>query len=209
MEPLTAKQKEILGFIRERVMRDRLAPTIREIGVRFGFSSTGTVRDHLEALARKGYLTLGRQKARGIELDQRLFGLPIVGRVAAGEPKLAEQDIEGYLEPYEWAGDRAQAGTGPSDWAGYERLFCLRVKGDSMKDAGIIEGDLVVVRRQPEAEPGEVVVALFEDEATVKTLRRIGGKFYLCPANEKYKPIPCTPVTRILGRVVTVVRKYV
>jgi len=194
-EMLTQKQREILEFIRGRVTRERMPPTLREIGRHFGFSSTGTVRDHLGALARKGYLTLTRQKARAIELNRRLFGIPILGRVQAGEPTFAEQDVEGYLEPYVWAGD--------------EQLFCLRVKGDSMKDAGIIEGDLVVVRRQAKADAGDVVVALMEDEATVKTLRRAGKGFSLCPANDRYTPIPCTPATKILGRVVSVVRRYV
>lgn len=192
---LTSKQKEVLEFVRRRVIEERLPPTLREIAVRFGFSSTGTVRDHLEALARKGYLRLARKKARAIELDRRLLGIPICGRVAAGEPRLAEQDIEGYLEAYR-----------PSQG---EELFCLRVKGDSMKDAGIIEGDLVVVRRQSGANPGEIVVALVDDEATVKTLRKQGGKYFLFPANERYKPLLFRGSTKVLGKVVSVVRKYV
>lgn len=195
-ESLTEKQRLVLDFIRSRISGgERLAPTIREIAARFGFSSTGTVRDHLEALARKGCLTLRRGKARAIELDRRLFGIPIVGRVAAGEPKFADQDIEGYLEPYEQASG--------------EELFCLRVKGDSMKGAGILEGDLVVVRRQPKADPGDIIVALIDDEATVKTLRKAGREYFLDPANERYRPIHFKSPAKVLGKVVTVVRKYV
>jgi repressor LexA len=195
MERLTPKQKSVLDFIRERVSAAGLPPTLREIGSHFGFASTGTVRDHLAALARKGYLTLTRQKARAIELDSRVFGIPILGRVQAGEPKLAEQDIEGYLEPYVWAGD--------------ERLFALKVKGDSMKDAGILEGDTVVVRKQAKAEQGEIVVAIIGDEATVKRFGRKGGRYFLFPANDAFGPIPVTRETAVLGKVVTVLRNYV
>lgn len=193
--PLTPKQKEVLEFIRGRVAGGSLPPTLREIGGHFGFASTGTVRGHLNALARKGYLTLTRQKARAIELDRRLFGIPILGRVQAGEPQLAQEDVEGYLEPYVWAGD--------------EKLFALRVKGDSMRDAAILEGDLVVVRRQAVAQPGEVVVALIGDEATVKRFGKKGGKAFLFPENSAYKPIPFTAEAKVLGKVVTVVREYV
>ena len=109
--------------------------------------------------------------------------------------QLAEQDIEGYLEPYVWAGD--------------EELFALRVKGDSMKDAGILEGDTVVVRKQPKAELGEIVVAIIGDEATVKRLGKKGSGYFLLPANDAYRPIPFTSRSAILGKVVTVLRNYV
>lgn len=186
----------MLDFIRERVGGAGFPPTLREIAGHFGFSSTGTVRDHLKALARKGYLELTRQKARAIGISGGMSGIPIAGRVVAGEPRLAEQDIEGYLDLRELARPRGD-------------LFALRVDGDSMKDAGIMAGDTVVVRRQARAEDGDIVVALVNDEATVKFLRRKGGGFSLHPANSAYRPIPLGASARILGRVVTVMRNYV
>ena len=156
---LTAKQKQVLDFIRSKISADNSAPTIREIAGHFRFSSTGTVRDHLLALNRKGYLKRNSRKARALELEGRVRGLPIVGMVVCGKPRFAQEDIEGYLQPEKIFKDG-------------EDFFCLRATGDSMSGAGIIEGDLLVVRRQPQAQNGEIVVALIGDEATVKFLRR-------------------------------------
>jgi repressor LexA len=203
-EALTVRQKQILDFIRRRISLDRIPPSIREIAGFFGFSSTGTVRDHLRALSRKGYLKLNRNKARSLELVREEYpGLPIVGMVVCGKPQFAQEDIEGYLQP-----DKIFK---PGD-----DLFCLRAKGDSMSGAGIMEGDLLVVRRQPRAEDNEIVVALIGDETTVKFLRRLplGGqgrkpKYYLEPANKKYRNLAVTEAVSIIGRVISVVRKYV
>jgi repressor LexA len=195
MRELSVKQKEILGFIRDSISRNNLAPTIREIAGRFGFSSTGTVRDHLSALSRKGYLKLTRHKARAIELTREVFRIPILGRVAAGSPQLAVEDIEGYIELSDFNNPDGD-------------LFALRVKGDSMREAGILERDIVIVRRQSKAGNGDIVVALLGDEATVKTFTARNKKFFLVPQNTKYKEIVCTESTVIIGRVVSVVRKY-
>ncbi len=193
---LTQRQREVLNFIRRKISTEKLTPTIREIARHFGFSSTGTVRDHLLALSKKGYLKLNKNKARALELTAEEQGLPIVGMVACGKPQFAQEDIEGYLQM-----DKI--------FKPCLELFCLRARGDSMSGAGIIEGDLVVVRRQPQAQNGEIVVALIGDEATVKFLRRRKNKYYLEPANKKYRALPFTESTSIVGKVVSVVRKYV
>jgi len=202
-DPLTTKQKQVLDYVRRRIMFDRISPTIREVAVFFGFSSTGTVRDHLRALSRKGYLKLNKNKARAMELSGLAQGLPVVGMVACGKPELALEDIESYLEPDKMFVDRGD-------------LFCLRAKGESMSGAGIIEGDILVVRRQSQAQPGDIVVALAGEEATVKFLRRLPGsgvgrkcKYYLEPANKKYRDLPVTESTLIIGRVISVLRNYV
>jgi repressor LexA len=196
MRELSVKQREILQFIRDSIGSSSRAPTIREIAAHFGFSSTGTVRDYLAALSRKGYLKLNRHKARAIELNRQLFSIPVLGRVAAGSPQLAVEDIEGYIDPGEF------------DNPGGD-LFALRVKGDSMREAGILEGDIVVVRRQAKAAHGDIVVALLGEEATVKVFTVRGRKFFLCPRNSRYKDIPCTDSTKIIGKVISVIRRYV
>ncbi len=193
---LTARQKQVLDFIRGRINEDKISPTIREIAGFFGFSSTGTVRDYLRALSKKGYLKLNRNKARALELIKENQGLPIVGEVACGKPCFAQEDIEGYLRL-----DKITKGS--------SELFCLRAKGDSMSGAGIVEGDLMVVRRQAQAQNGEIVVALIGDEATVKFLRRKNNKYYLEPANKKYRAMLFTESVSIIGKVVSVIREYV
>ena len=193
---MSSKQKEVLAFIREKIREDSLPPTIREIARYFKFSSTGTVRDYLHALVRKGYLRLKKQKARAIELSESISGIPVLGKITAGSPQIAQEDIVGYLDL-----DKL---VNPD-----EDLFALRVKGDSMLDAGIMEGDTVVVRKQPKAENGDIVVALMMDEATVKYFKKDNKGFFLCPANKKYKPIAFTESMVILGKVIAVLRKYV
>jgi repressor LexA len=202
-EPLTARQKQILDFIRRKISLDRISPTIREVAGFFGFSSTGTVRDHLQALSKKGYLKLNKNKARALELVREERGLPIVGMVACGKPQFAQEDIEGYLQL-----DRI--------FNSDDNLFCLRAKGESMSGAGIMEGDILVVRRQSQAQNNEIVVALIGDEATVKFLRCLPAgrqgknfKYYLEPANKKYRSLAVTESTAIIGRVISVLRKYV
>jgi len=195
MRLLSPKQKEVFSFIRESILRKNLPPTLREIAVYFGFSSTGTVRDYLESLCKKGYIKLNPRRARAIELIKGSSGIPVLGRVSAGHPKLAEEDIEGYI--------------------GFDELmipgegvFALRVKGDSMSGAGILEGDIVVVRRLQKADEGDIVVALIHDEATVKFFRRRGKKYVLAPANDQYKEIVFGESFCIIGKVISVIRKY-
>ena len=158
-------------------------------------SSTGTVRDYLKALVDKGYIRISEGKARAIELVKEAFRVPILGVVAAGNPTLAVEDIEGYV-------DLDDVYFSDSD------IFALRVKGDSMIEAGIMPNDLVMVRRQSVAQVGEIVVALIGDEATVKRLSRIGTHYFLVPANPKYEPIPVTEETSIIGKVMTSIRRY-
>ena len=194
--PLTEKQKEILKFIYEKVRSSNLPPTLREIGTQFGFSSTGTVRDHLKALVKKGYLRIAANKSRAIELiREKLLAFPILGRVQAGLPTLAVEDIEGYLDLNSLVF---------SD----DNIFALRVHGDSMIEAGIMPDDLVLVRRQTVAQTGETVVALVGEDATVKRLRRRGDKFLLEPANTRYEPIPMNQDVTIVGKVISVIRRY-
>ena len=195
-ESLSKRQKSVLEFIRRRIIQDNLPPTIREIAGYFKFSSTGTVRDHLNALARKGYIRIGRQKARSIELVRGMFGIPVLGRIAAGSPQQAQEDIEGYLDPAEFFNPD-------------ENLFALRVKGDSMIEAGILEGDTVIVRKQSRADDGDIVVALIADEATVKFFKKNGKRFFLAPANKKYKAFLLSENSLILGKVIRILRKYV
>ena len=193
---LTEKQRSVLSFICEQIRETNLPPTIREIAGHFGFSSTGTVRDHLKALTEKGFIRVSANKSRAIELiREALFHVPIAGVVRAGAPALAVEDIEGYLEL-----DKLIFTT--------DDVFALRVKGDSMVGAGIMNGDLAVVRRQNAAQLGEIVVAVIGEEATVKRLARRGTAFFLDPENPDYHPIPVNEDTSIIGKVINVIRNY-
>ncbi|NTV29402.1 MAG: transcriptional repressor LexA [Candidatus Omnitrophica bacterium] len=193
---LTDKQKEVLRFIYERIRFKQHAPTIREIGEHFGFSSTGTVRDYLHALVQKGYIRVQEGKSRAIELvKEALFQIPVLGRVQAGMPVFAAEDLLGFLNL------ENLVFPGPD-------VFALKVRGQSMRDAGIMEGDFVVVRKQDHAQSGDVVVALVGDEATVKRLARRANEYFLDPANPDFQPIPLTSEASIIGKVVQVVRDY-
>ncbi|MGH7318264.1 MAG: transcriptional repressor LexA [Candidatus Rokuibacteriota bacterium] len=205
MEPrLTRRQQEVLSFIRQFSHRHGLPPTVRELGERFRVTPRAAF-DHLRALERKGYLrrraTAGRTSraltlAEGGQLPGG--GIPILGRIAAGVPLLSEENAEGTLPlAAEWVGGRG------------EGLFSLRVRGESMVDAHIVEGDLVVVRRQDHAQPGDIVVALVDGEATVKRFAREGRSVLLKPEHPTLAPIVIPPDTkdvRILGKVVGLVR---
>jgi repressor LexA len=197
---MSDRARDILAFI-QRFSRDRgYPPTIREIGEQFHIASTNGVRYYLQKLERDGHFKRTSKLSRGIVLHRgasaaRASGIPILGRVAAGQPILAEESYEGRLEPAEMFGET-------------ENLFALRVRGDSMIDAGILEGDYVVVRQQERASTGEIVVALLEDEATVKYYRPHRDKVELIAANPRYSPITVTRDTafRILGVVKGVMR---
>jgi len=192
---LTEKQKNVLQFIFNKIKNEHMPPTIREIAEEFGFSSTGTVRDYLKALVDKGYIKVSEGKARAIELVKEAFRIPVLGAVAAGSPILAVEDIEGYVELDDLFFSDAD-------------IFALRVKGDSMIDAGIMPDDLVLVRRQQAAEIGDIVVALLGEEATVKRLVKEGNNFFLQPANSLYQPIPVNEDVSLVGKVITSIRKY-
>ena len=195
---LNDRAREILSFI-QRYSRERgFPPTIREIGKAFEISSTNGVRYYLNLLEKSGDLKRSGKISRGIESRAVVpppLGIPILGRVAAGQPILAEESREGQLELQDMFGDP-------------KGLFALRVRGDSMIDAGIHEGDYVVVRHQERANAGEIVVGLLEDEATEKYYQPRRGRIELIAANEKYDPIVVENETsfRILGVVRGVIR---
>lgn len=193
---LTDKQKKVLKFIYRSIRQQKLPPTIREIAEEFSFSSTGTVRDYLKALVSKGYIKITANKSRAIELvSDALFSVPILGKVQAGLPSLAVEEIEGYLNL-------------DSLMFSDDSTFALRVRGDSMVEAGIMPDDLVLVKKQNVAQTGETIVALIEEEATVKNLGKKQGRYFLEPANPNYQPIPVDEHVSIIGKVISVVRKY-
>lgn len=214
---LTARQQQILQVIRNFAQRRGYAPTLRQIGEATGLASRSSVSYQLSILQRKGYLRRIAGRPRTIELrlpgqptlrlevedladavdlksqDRASVPVPLYGQIAASPPNLAEQDIGDTWElPKELVGDGS--------------LFRLRVRGDSMINAAIADGDIVVVRQQSQAESGEIVVALIEGEATVKTLQRASSEVWLMPHNPAYRPIPGKHAT-ILGKVVTVLRR--
>jgi len=193
---LTKKQNNILIFIRKRI-RQGLPPTIREIASEFKFSSTGTVRDYLGALCRKGFILLSEKKSRAIELTEKaMLSIPILGQVPAGVPVLAVENVEDYFNV-----DKL--------FMQQDELFFLRVKGDSMVGAGIMPEDLVLVKKQPCAQDKDIVVCRIDGEVTVKILRNKGNYFYLEPANKNYSIIPLNGNSEIVGKVITAIRKYV
>lgn len=182
MKELTERQEAILGYLIECVRDENCVPTLREIADHFGFKSTNGVRDHLNALERKGCITRRSDVSRGIQIapeyldaEPRERGIPVIGHVAAGSPITAIENLDGYLE-LEGLYER-------------DRHYALRVRGDSMVDAGIWDGDFCIVREQPDIENGEIGVAIVEGEATVKRIRREGAAVELIPANELYRPL--------------------
>lgn len=174
-DPLTARQTEILDFIRQTVECEGRPPTRAEICIAFGFRSPNAAETHLRTLAAKGAIVLEEGRARGIRLVEAL-GLPLVGHVAAGRPMLAVEHIEArYQIDSALFSPRAD--------------YLLRVRGMSMSDAGIIDGDLLAVHRTPQVRAGQVVIARLEDEVTVKTFTREGPIVRLLPANPDFEPI--------------------
>jgi repressor LexA len=208
LDQLTPRQQEILDYINKEIKEKGYPPSIREIGQAIGLRSSSTVHAHLEKLQSLGYLRRDPTKPRALGIlrqeEEEAPGLPpvnfipvpIVGRVTAGEPILAVENIEEYFPL-------------PYNFTSYKDLFMLRVKGDSMIEAGINDGDLVLVHKTPFAQNGDIVVALVEnDEATVKRFfAEPGGKYRLQPENPRYSPLYPESLT-ILGRVVGLVRKF-
>lgn len=192
MFDLTQKQEDVLSFLSKCVREEGYTPSIREIARHFSVN-VRAIQDHLKALERKGYIKRKAGLARVMELSEKIFQIPILGRVTAGTPALAIEDVQGYLP--------AGLKLGPGHY------FALRVKGDSMIGAGILEGDFVITRRQPTADVGEIVVALVEgEESTVKRLARRAGAPALEAANPVYPPITGRPF-EIIGKVIEVRRK--
>ncbi|NLI16497.1 MAG: transcriptional repressor LexA [candidate division Zixibacteria bacterium] len=206
MKDLTKRQRQIFEFIKRSVADLGRPPSLREIGEKFGINSTNGVRTALEALERKGYIRRNRYLSRGIEIlkeaqeyldPEKTLMVPWIGRVAAGTPLWAEQNIEGNF-----CIDRSFV-TG-------DQIFALRVKGDSMMNAGILDGDFVLVRRQETADRGEIVVAQIGDEATVKRYYPEKKRIRLEPENPAYGPIIVekgSPGFTIAGKVVGLLRR--
>jgi repressor LexA len=200
---LTKRQQEIFDFIKRYSAKYGYPPTVRDIGKAVGLASSSTVHAHLANLEKVGLLRRDPSKPRAIELLDRAVegvrnavrpnGLPLVGQVAAGQPVLAEENIEEYVEVPELAG-------------GHDGEYLLRVRGDSMKDAGILEGDFVVVRPADTADDGQIIVGLVGEEATIKRFFREADHIRLQPENAALEPIRSKDV-RVLGRVVGVLRK--
>ncbi len=190
MPRTSTKQQEILEFLREFTKENGYAPSTREICQAVGLRSTASVHYHMTELARQGLIGMDGSKKRAVSVSAPPRGqVPIVGLVTAGQPILAQEQIEGYLP-----------------WEGEAGMFALRVRGDSMIGAGILSGDLVIVRPQSSAQQGDIVVALLGDEATIKRLDFHDG-VWLLPENPAYEPIDGREAA-ILGRVRGVVREY-
>lgn len=205
MKELTDRQREVLGFIRSFTRRHGLPPTVREIGERFRFTPRAAF-DHLRALERKGALrrrVTSKRSSRALTLCDPVSAteeVPILGRIAAGAPLLAEENLEGTL-PIDAGWLQGRGGD----------LFALRVHGESMINAHIVDGDLVLVRKQESAQPGDIVAALLDDEATVKRFQRDGDAVVLKPEHPTMPPIVIHPgekQLRILGKVVGLLRGF-
>ena len=195
-EDLTQRQRQILRLIRGFIARSGSPPTRAEICREMGFSSPNAAEEHLRALERKGVIEMVAGASRGIRLKEG-FGLPLIGRVAAGSPLLAVENIEGrfQIDP--------QLFTPRAD-------YLLKVRGMSMRDAGILDGDLLAVHRAEEARSGQIIVARIDDEVTVKRLKRHGSVVQLLPENPEFKPIEVNPRSAafaIEGIAVGVIRK--
>lgn len=211
MEGLTQRQLETLRYVAETVADRGYPPSVREIGEAMGLASSSTVHSHLQALQRKGFIKIDPTKPRAIEIlfdaetglphERRpVRSVPLLGRIAAGTPVMAEEHVEEVLPL-------------PSDWVGDGNIFMLQVAGDSMIEAGIFDGDYVIIRQQPTAHSGEIVAAMMPSEytdtaeATVKTIRHRGGAVWFEPANPTMEPFEAPPGTEVLGKVTGVFRR--
>lgn len=195
MNNLTQKQNDIFEYIKDKISQTGVAPSVREIGEAVGLRSTSSVQYNLNALEEAGYIKRDANLKRTIRIAgsaESIAHIPLVGTVTAGMPILATQQIEEYI---------AISGVSGSN------LFALHVKGDSMVNAGIYDGDIVVVEQTPVADNGDIVVVLIDDEATVKRFYKEKGYFRLQPENDKYKPI-IVKECAILGKVKRLIRSY-
>lgn len=205
---LTKRQREVLDFICKEVASKGYPPSVREIGEGLGLSSSSTVHSHLATLESKGLIRRDPSRSRALEVidfkspepeqpanEGKVRFLPLIGQVAAGVPILAEENVEDTFAL-------------PAEFVGEKTAFLLRVKGDSMIEAGILDRDFVVVRQQPTAENGDIVVAMIEDEATVKRFFKESDRVRLQPENSSMEPIYVRDVT-IVGKVVALFRSVV
>ena len=203
---LSKRQAAVLDFIKKELQRNGYPPSVREIGEALGLSSTSTVHSHLSALEKKGYLRRNQSKSRALEVcdhsspaaftsEHEMVNVPILGKIAAGMPAYAEENFEDIFPlPLQYLRSN-------------QELFMLTVSGESMIDAGIFDGDLVIVEKTPSARNGQIVVALLDDEATVKTFYKEGGQIRLQPENRDMQPI-IVPNVEILGVVIGLFRRF-
>ncbi len=199
---ITAKQREILEYIKKQIVNKGYPPAVREICEAVHLKSTSSVHSHLETLEKNGYIRRDPTKPRAIEIIDENFTLvkrevvnvPIIGSVAAGQPILAVENIDSYFPV-------------PAEMMPNQESFMLKVKGESMVNAGIFDGDRVLVQQQPTAENGDIIVALVEDSATVKTFYKENGQIRLQPENDTMDPI-IVPDCKILGKVFGVFRLF-
>ncbi|HEC92637.1 MAG TPA: transcriptional repressor LexA [Candidatus Atribacteria bacterium] len=206
MRNLTKRQKEILEFIKKTTFKKGVSPTFREIMQFFGFKSIKTVQDHLRLLEKKGYIKKDPNKSRSIVLDdfskalKDTIRVPILGQISAGKPILAEENIQGYINLDKFLIKHSKD------------IFALKVKGDSMINAGILDGDYVIVKKQSIVENGEIVCILIDTEATIKRFYKKDSSIELKPENEKYQSLIIkegfTEQIVILGKVIGVIRRY-
>ena len=200
---ITEKQTEILEYIKKEILAKGYPPTVRDICTAVNLKSTSSVHAHLETLEKNGYIRRDPTKPRAIEIIDDNFSLtrrevvnvPMIGRVAAGEPILATQNIENYFPI-------------PAEFMPNGEVFMLRIKGDSMINAGILDGDWIVVEKRNTARNGEIVVALVDDSATVKTFYKENGHIRLQPENDNLDPI-IVPDCTIMGKVISLYRQFV
>ena len=200
--PITKKQEEILNYIKDEILERGFPPAVREICQAVGLKTTSSVHSHLESLEKNGYIRRNPTKPRAIEildesfnmLRREMVNVPVVGTVAAGQPILAEQNIDSYFPI-------------PSEYMPNEQSFILKVNGESMVNAGILDGDSVLVMQQTTARNGDIVVALIEDSATVKTYYKENGHYRLQPENDTMDPI-IVDDCKILGKVFGVFRFF-
>ena len=201
--PISKKQKEILEYIKKEILKRGFPPAVREICEAVQLKSTSSVHAHLEALEKNGYIRRDATKPRAIEIIDDNFNLvrrevvnvPLIGTVAAGQPILAVENIEGYFPI-------------PAEIMPNAQSFMLKVKGESMVNAGILDGDQVLVKQQPTASNGDIVVALVDDSATVKTFYKENGYYRLQPENDSMDPIIIHGDIQILGKVFGVFRVF-
>lgn len=199
---ITTKQREILEYIKSQILNKGYPPAVREICEAVHLKSTSSVHSHLESLEKNGYIRRDPTKPRAIEIVDDSFNLsrreivnvPVIGMVTAGQPILATENIEGYFPLLSEDLPRGET-------------FMLKVKGESMINAGIFDGDQIIVKRQPTAENGDIIVALIDDSATVKTYYKEDGYFRLQPENDTMDPIIVSDLT-VLGKVIGLYRRY-
>lgn len=198
MAEINKTQKQIYEYLMERSQVSKVPPSVREIAAAVGLKSTSSVQANLDALEKAGYIERDPMLKRSVrvcsEVQDDYMRVPLIGTVTAGAPILAVEQIEGYI-PYISRGSQDKP------------LFALKVRGESMLNAGILSGDIVIVEKTPAAQNGDMVVALVEDEATVKTFYKEKGYFRLQPENDAYEPIIVNEVV-ILGKVVGLIRNY-